>query len=271
MSDLCPKCGSDRMCHCILGNEEFLRLATERFIAFVDNGGFTTMGSDNSSMASTTASDNLAARTLRLLKNIQWSQSEPAFPGAPEQNRYWNCPSCGAFSGRFAHDPTCNLAAVITLAEDALGAEHEARWQAELITIRAEVERLTENVAGLHKSCNLHAVSAHEHRQRADQAEAEVERLSRRPDSASYLKYCADIADMQTLFAAQDEAEFWLLQSVSHCTRADLAEARVLRMEAALRDLLLQYADQGFIPNVMLRNLREALVADPPPDAPGQG
>ena len=149
--------------------------------------------------------------------------------------------------------------------------EIAAPFGAELVRLRAEVERLTENVAGLHKSCNLHAVSAHEHRQRADQAEAEVERLSRRPDSASYLKYCADIADMQTLFAAQDEAEFWLLQSVSHCTRADLAEARVLRMEAALRDLLLQYADQGFIPNVMLRNLREALAAATPPDAPGEG
>ena len=229
MSDLCPKCGSDRMCHCILGNEEFLRLATERFIAFVDNGGFTTMGSDNSSMASTTASDNLAARTLRLLKNIQWSQSEPAFPGAPEQNRYWNCPSCGAFSGRFAHDPTCNLAAVITLAEDALGAEHEARWQAELITIRAEVERLTENVAGLHKSCNLHAVSAHEHRQRADQAEAEVEQLTAAIDDQQ-----KEIGRLLTLVETRNQLAH---DADNNPVPADDLAARVLSVRDQLNDL----------------------------------
>ena len=69
---------------------------------------------------------------------------------------------------------------------------------------------------------------------------AEVERLSRRPDTKDYRKHCAEIDATERLTGAQAEAEFWLLQATSHCTRADQAEARVLRLETALRGLSLR-------------------------------
>ncbi len=109
--------------------------------------------------------------------------------------------------------------------------------------LRAENTSLEQQVASLNAALAHEQEEAGQLKAERDTARTErnwlrgeVERLNERPDHATYRTRCAQIAAINSLPKARDEAEFYLTQALAHCDRADRDEAEVERLNVFLSD-----------------------------------